>query len=180
MTGTEFAELAEKHRSGLVRLTVTRGHDEDEANDIVQNAIVRCLSKVQAFTSTGAAIEELERTMWSLSGNAYNQKRVREKHFTRLNEEHDDDLEGASEEASHDPTEDYRTKMDVKHALMTLSEEEREIARLLFIEEWSYQEAIRVAPEKFTNKTQLCKYVVRVIKPRLRDLLKDYAPKGGT
>jgi DNA-directed RNA polymerase specialized sigma24 family protein len=177
MNMEELARLAEKHRERLVRLTVVRGHDPDTAEDIVQEAVIAWMGKVPYSTAPTNAVEELKRLAWSFSGAELGAAKTRQRHVTRID---DTDEEELHESIAHDDNAVQRDcKIDVGRALQDLSEDDRELARLVWIEGFTHLQALSLFSDTFSSETALRNHLNGYIKPRLQEILHDYAPKGG-
>lgn len=176
MTVEEFAQVAQSLRLKLVQLTMVRGHERDDADDIVQESIINALGSATKC-KTKSDVERLLRTIsFRLSANWHEAKRFRSSVTQRLDDFSEDGE--AQDNLSHDDNAQQRDlKLDVQRALGKLNEEDRELARLLLIEGWTYEEVLPLYSDRFNTKTPLYQHVQSHVVPVLRHELAAY--KGG-
>jgi RNA polymerase sigma factor (sigma-70 family) len=172
MTKAEFADVAERHRERLVRLTQSRGHDYDAANDIVQDAIIACISGCHRYHNNTQAITDIKRTAWELSGGEITKAKARARYFTRV-----EDLE-AAEQPNDDAVENQDLKIDVQRAIASLpNPEDRELAQLVLCEGYTRTQAFDALSDHYRSETQLWTVLTGYIIPTLKELLHDYERK---
>ncbi len=172
MTGEGYAEQAEKHRARFVLYAVNLGHGRDDAEDIVQSAIIRGLRHASRFRISRDVQKFLSVCCLSSNIDAHRRALTRTERFARIDDVSADELSSAA--ASVDPWEETDKKLDVQRALRTLSVDDRELARLLFLEGFTYEQVLLLYADRFTSMRELHGYVTEVIKPLLRDVLAEY------
>ena len=173
MTVEEFSQVAQGLRSKLVQLTVVRGHERDDADDIVQESIINALGSATKCKKK-ADVEKLLRTIsFRLSANWHEAKRFRSSVTQRL-DDFTEDGEAQDNLAHDDNAEQRDLKLDVQRALGKLSEDDRELARYILIEGWTHEEALSLFKDRFTSRTELQRHLYTNILPVLRTELAAY------
>ena len=173
MNVNQFAEAAEKVRGILVKLTIVRGHEFDDANDIVTESIIKCLGSASKC-KTQRDVEQLLKTVTFRESSKWHRDKNFQSSIVQRLSEHDENGEVANSLVHDDQAELRDLKIDVGHALSLLSEDDRELARLIFIEGWTYREAWALFSDKYSSHSDLYRHVQESVLPVLRSSLSSY------
>ena len=168
----KFGQLAETYRNQLVQLTMVRGHDYDSAQDIVQDSIIKGAGVAHRCRVRSDVGRLLRTITFRESANEHHVDAFEAEHMIGLDDVNTEDLN--SESFAYDPSDETDLRLDIKKALDGLTEDDRELARLLFIEGWTYEQALAVFSDLFTSKTELFRYVENKVKPHLVAVLAAY------
>ena len=174
MRTEDYADRAEAVREQLTQQTLTRGHSYDDAEDLVQSAIVSGLSYANRFKTDQDILKFLKTCIANKSINEFLSYRGRPDNIVRID---DVSAETLNEALAVDTQDETDMKLDIERALKGLNDDDRELARFLFLEGFTYDQTFPLFADVFPSRDALFQHVTNVLKPLLRDVLADYERK---
>lgn len=174
MTQQDYADLSEAMRGRLIQVTMARGHDRDRSEDIVQDVICRGMRFAYRLRRKSDLSKFLSVACFREACEAHSSAAARANWVSSIEEVPEEELSDAL--VAEESWDEADLKLDVNRALRSLSEDDRELARMLFIEGMTYEQTLALYRDRFGRKEILHAYVATVIKPLLREVLAEYAP----
>jgi RNA polymerase sigma-70 factor (ECF subfamily) len=146
-----FGRLVERHRRTIFALSVQRGFQQSEADDLAQETFVRAFKSLACLQDP----EQFARWLYGIAGHvAADAARTRKRR--REVGELDDAPELAAEDGAHERVDADRESAQVFQALAELPEEQRLVLTLRYLEELSPKEiAERLGQPRGTVRSRL-------------------------